>query len=43
MGGDLFLLELLDIFFAQVGGLDDEFHVDSGGLEVFDCLHLRNN
>ena len=40
-GGDLFLLELLALFFAQAGGLVDEFHVGSGGLEVFDCLHFE--
>ncbi len=30
-GGDLFLLELLDLFFAQAGGLDDDVKGDSGG------------
>ncbi len=38
VGGDLFLLELLDLFFTQAGDLDDELHVGSGGLEAFDCL-----
>ena len=32
LGGDLFLLELLDLFFAQAGGLDDDVKGDSGGL-----------
>ena len=29
--GGLFLLELLNLFFAQAGGLDDEFYIGSGG------------
>ena len=29
--GDLFRLELLDLFFAQAGGLDDDVKGDSGG------------
>ncbi len=31
LGGDLFLLELLDLFFAQAGGLNDDVKGDSGG------------
>ena len=30
--GDSFLLELLDLLFAQACGLDDEFHIGSGCL-----------
>ncbi len=38
LGGNLFLLELSDLFFAQVGGLDDDVKGNSGGLQALRSL-----